>query len=138
MVAQSAEDRAHVLQMFRLGAAENKNVIEEDKYAPTQERTKDLVHESLERGRGVCEAERHHQKLEMVVVCAERRLGHIVGMHTDLMISAVEVELGEEDGVLQFVQELFHDRDGELVPDGVAVESPVVDAEAPRAVALAD
>jgi len=52
-------------------------------------------------------------------------------MHTDLMISAAEVELGEQDGVLEFIQELLHDRYGKLVPDGFAVESPVVYAEAP-------
>ena len=127
-----------MLQMLRLGAAENKNVIEKDQYSPTQERPKDLVHESLERGRSVCEAEWHHLKLVMAMVCAECRLGRIVGMHTDLMISAAEVELGEEDGILEFIQELLHDRYGKLVPDGLAVESPVVYAEAPRAVALAD
>ena len=68
-----------------------------------QERPEDLVPESLECGRSVGEAERHHQKLEVAVVCVERYLGHIVRMHTDLMMSVAEVELGEEDGVLQFV-----------------------------------
>jgi hypothetical protein len=36
----------------------------------------------------------------VAVVCAERRLVNIVGVHPHLMVATTEVELGEERGAL--------------------------------------
>lgn len=92
----------------------------------------------MERGRRIGEAERHHKELEVPMMRPERVLGHVIDVHADLVIAAVEVKLGEVDRMLEFVQELLHHGDGEFVAHGLAVEGAVVDANPPRAVTLTD
>jgi hypothetical protein len=55
----------------------------------------------------------------MTVVCPKHCLGHVLGMHTHLVVAATEVKLREENNVVQLVQELFYYRNGELVVGGV-------------------
>jgi hypothetical protein len=68
----------------------------------------------------------------------EHRLVDVLPLHTDLMVAGSEVELGEEPGAMEFIQELIDNRDGESVLDGDGVQRAVVDAEPPRAVRLLD
>jgi hypothetical protein len=68
----------------------------------------------------------------------ERRLVDVLPLHTDLMVAGSEIELGEEPGAMEFIQELVDDRDGEGVLDGDGVQRAVVDAEPPRVVCLLD
>ena len=91
----------------------------------------------LERCRGVGEPKRHDQELQVAVVCAERRLGHIVRVHPHLVVAQAEVELGEVPGPMELVQELDNQGNRELVLGCQGVEGPVVDAKAPRRVWLA-
>jgi hypothetical protein len=49
--AQGGKDRANVLEMFRVGAAEDQNTVEEDKHEATQEKAKHLIHHSSGLGR---------------------------------------------------------------------------------------
>jgi hypothetical protein len=52
---------------------------------------------------------------------SERSLVDVHWLHKDLMVAGSEVELGEESGAMEFIQELVDDRDGEgvLYGDGV-------------------
>jgi hypothetical protein len=50
----------------------------------------------LERRGRVGQPERHDQKLKMAMVHAERRLDHVVGVNTNLVIARVKIQLGEE------------------------------------------
>jgi hypothetical protein len=59
-------------------------------------------------------------------------------MHTHLVVAAAEVKLREENNVFQLVQELFCYRNGELVSYCLAFQRPVVDAEPPRVIRLAN
>jgi hypothetical protein len=68
----------------------------------------------------------------------EHSLVDILRLHTDLMVTGSEVELGEESGAMEFIQELVDGRDGEGVLDGDGVQRAVVDAEPPRVVRLLD
>jgi NAD(P)H-hydrate repair Nnr-like enzyme with NAD(P)H-hydrate dehydratase domain len=54
------------------------------------------------------------------------------------MVAGPEIELGEEPGAMEFIQELVDDRDGECVLDGDGIQRAVVDAESPRAVCFLD
>ena len=60
------------------------------------------------------------------------------GQHTYLMISRPKVELGEEAGAVQLVQQLVDNGDQEGVLDGEGVQRPVVDAKTPPVVCLLD
>jgi hypothetical protein len=69
---------------------------------------------------------------------AECRLLNVVHMHADLVVARAEVQLGEEACAVEFVEQLIDDRDRELVLYCAAIESSVVDAEAPGAVVFLD
>jgi len=57
-------------------------------------------------------------------------------VHVNLVVPAVEVELREEGGAVEFVEQLVDDWNREHVPNCGAVEGTVVHAEVPRAVLL--
>jgi len=67
----------------------------------------------------------------------EGRFVDVGGEHPDLVVAATQVELGEEYGAAELVQEFVDDRDGEHVADGDGIEGAVVDAESPCPVLLA-
>jgi hypothetical protein len=54
------------------------------------------------------------------------------------MVARARVQLGEQLGAVQFVEELVHHRNGERVLDGEGVQRPVVDAESPRPIRFLD
>jgi hypothetical protein len=68
----------------------------------------------------------------------ERRLVDVLLLHTDLMLAGPEIELGEEPGAMEFIQELVDDWDGESVLDGDGVQRAIVDAELSRAIRFLD
>lgn len=68
---------------------------------------------------------------------AECRFGHIVRVHAHLMIATAEINLGEEAGAFQFINELIHQGIWKFVPHRLHVQLTVVDAEAPCLVRLA-
>jgi hypothetical protein len=47
------------------------------------------------------------------------------------MVATTEVELGEEQGALELVQELFHHWNREFVPNGLHVEGVIINTKAP-------
>jgi hypothetical protein len=53
MLAEHREDDAEVQQVVRLGGAVYQNIIKEGKHKPAEVGTENIVHERLERGRGV-------------------------------------------------------------------------------------
>ncbi len=61
--AELGEDGTKVTEMVRPCLAVDQNVVKKDKDELAQEGAEDVVHEGLERGRGVAESERHHQEL---------------------------------------------------------------------------
>lgn len=71
-------------------------------------------------------------------MCVKRRLLDIRLMHVYLMIAGTKIQFRKEMGTFQFIQELIHDRNRELVFDRQFIESAVVDAESPSAIMLLD
>jgi hypothetical protein len=116
----------------------NKDVVKKDKHEPSEEGPENVVHQRLERGRRVAETERHDEELIEPIMGPERRLVDVGGQHAYLVISGAQVELGEEAGAMQLVQQLVDHGDREGVLDGEGVQGPVVDAETPAAIRLPD
>jgi hypothetical protein len=54
------------------------------------------------------------------------------------MITRAKIELGEEFGAVELVQQLVDDRNWKSVLDGDGVEGAIVDAEPPRSIMLLD
>ena len=69
-------------------------------------------------------------------MCAERRLVDITRPHANLVVPGAKVQLGEESGAVEFVEQFVHYGNGERVLDGEGVQGAVVDAETPRALRL--
>jgi hydrogenase maturation factor len=127
-----------MLEMFHLRCAVDEDVVEEDEDEAAKKVAEDAVHHSLERRGSVREAERHDQELEVAVVCSERRLGDVVRVHQHLVIATAEIQLGEDTGTLEFVQELINHRDREFVLHGLRIESTIVDTKSLKGTLFAD
>jgi len=98
VLLKGGEDQAQMAKVVGPGVAVIEDVVEEDEDEATKERAQHHVHERLERGRGIAEAEWHDEELVQAVVCSERRLLHICRVHPYLMVARSKVELGEEFG----------------------------------------
>jgi hypothetical protein len=91
MGVEGVEEDADVLQVLRPRGAIDQYVIKKHQHEPTEIRAEDVVHQCLESGRGIGEAERHHQKLVVPLVSAERHLADVVRVHPHLMIAGTQV-----------------------------------------------
>jgi hypothetical protein len=96
MRSKHVEDDGDVLEVLRPRGAVDKNVIKENKHKPAQLWSEDVVHQSLKGRRGVEEAKRHHQELEVAMMSPKRRLGDIIRVHPHLVVARSKVKLGEE------------------------------------------
>jgi hypothetical protein len=121
MAAEGVEDDADVLQVLCPRGAIDQYVIKKHQHEPAEIRAEDVVHQCLESGWGVGEAERHHQKLVVPLVRAERRLADVVRVHPHLMIAGTQVQLREKAGAMDLVDELVHHRYGKLILGGLRV-----------------
>jgi hypothetical protein len=94
------EDDVDVLEVFRPCLAVDEDVIKEHKHRLAQIGAEDVVHEGLKGRRSVGEAKQHDQELIVSLVCPERRLLNISGVHAHLVVARAQVELGEEVGAM--------------------------------------
>jgi hypothetical protein len=72
------------------------------------------------------------------LMCSKRRLEDVGRVHPDLVVARTQVQLGEEAGLVQLIEELVHHRNRELVLGGDGVEGTVIDAEPLGVVRLVD
>lgn len=97
-----------------------------------------IVHECLKCYRCISEAKGHDEELKVTSVRPKGGLGDVIRMHAHLMVPAAQVDLGEELGTLQFVQELINHWYWKFVLHDGVVEGTVVDAETPTIVVHMD
>ena len=83
-----------------------------------------VIHERLKRRWRVGEAEGHEEELEMPAVRPESRLGNVIRVHAQMVVPAAKVDLGEEAGTLELIQELIDHWNWKLVFNGDVVERP--------------
>ena len=110
--AKSGADVAQVESVFLCRRTENQNVVEVYQDALVDERSEDLRHGALERGRGIDEAERKDLELKESISRAESREGRRVGVEGDLVICHREVELRENGGAEQAVEHVGNSGEG--------------------------
>jgi hypothetical protein len=85
---------------------------------------------------GALEAERHDEELKMPMMRAKRRLVDVGGGHEHLVVAAAQVQLREESGAAQLIEQLLDDRNWEHIPHRGRIQGAVVDVEAPCPVVL--
>ena len=83
-----------LLVLYRV-TGENQDVIQVHEHKPVEHVPKDIINQSLENCRGICESEGHHQIFEVSKGGVERRLPLISLLDADEVISISQVELGE-------------------------------------------
>jgi hypothetical protein len=66
----------------------------------------------------------------MTIAGSEGSFLHIIWMNVDLIISPMKINLGEYLGMVESVQEVINQGNGELILDGDLVECSIVNAHA--------
>jgi hypothetical protein len=106
VTAKLVQHGPEMAKMISPCLAVNQNIVKKYQDEAAQERAEDVVHQCLECRRVSAQPERHHQELVQVVVGAERRLVDVLRPHAHLVIPGPEVQLGEELGAVELVEEL--------------------------------
>jgi hypothetical protein len=87
VLTEAMKNNVNVLQMAAPRIIEDQNVVKENEHKVRNEIMEHNIHHSLERRRSIGEAEQHDQKLKVCVMGAERRLGDVSFVHTNLMVA---------------------------------------------------
>ena len=96
----------------------------------TQVRSKDMVHEPHEGAWGVGEAKWHHKPLIQSMLGLEGGLPLITFFHPHLVIATLEINLWEDIGSTQFVQNVIQPWYGVAVLDCNVVDRPTIHTHA--------
>jgi hypothetical protein len=100
--------------------------------------TKDMIHEALEGGGGITQANGHDQKLIVALMTVKGHIGNVYLFHTYLVIARAKIKFSKELGTTQFIQEVINDRNGKFVFNGQFVEGTEVMTHSPRTLFLQD
>src|SRR5712664_2124249 len=102
--------------MFLNCLGEYQDVIEVDHHNSFHYQfVEDVVHHSLECGRTVSEAEKHHQGFKETAIGAERCLPFISFLHPDIIEPPPDIQLGEVLRTTKLFDELRDEREWVLV-----------------------
>ena len=104
----------------------------------TDEGFENVVHQGLKSCQCVGQSKWHDQKLEVSLMSAEWGLFNVVRVHANLMIAAVQIELGEEVCTPELIEEFIDDRNGKLVFNRVLVQGAAINTKAPCTIVLLD
>ena len=87
---------------------EYQDVIEVDDDKGVEVGAEDVMHKSLEGGRSVGEAEGHDSILKVAITGTKSRLRYIVGVDADLVVAMAQVDLREDRGTMEAIEELIN------------------------------
>jgi hypothetical protein len=87
-----------------------------------EERTKDMIHETLKSGGGITETKGHDQELIVALMSDEMYLGDVFLFHTYLVVARMEVKFGKVLIPTEFIQKVIYEGNGEFILDGKFVE----------------
>ena len=108
VLAQSLEHPSDMDAVFFLRLAEDQDVVQVDDNEDVGHVAEDVVHKVLECGRGVGHSKGHNEILEGPIARAERGLPLVSRRDPDVVVSRAEVDLREELGRPESVQEVTH------------------------------
>jgi hypothetical protein len=109
----------------------DENIIKENQAKMTQERTKDMIHETLKSGGSIREAEWHNQELIVTLMSYECSLGNVFLLHMNLVVSRTDIKFGKILSTTQFIQKVINDKNGKFVFDCEFVEGAKIRTHAP-------
>ena len=134
----------HVLEymtgVFGVGflvGGDNELVIHiDDKPSFSSHVTEEVVHESLEHDRGITKAKEHDCGFKESFVGNEGSFPLVSILDSDIVVSSVNIKLGEDMGVLKFIDEVGDERKRVGIIGGMFIEVMVFLAEVHFAILL--
>ena len=88
-----------ILKFFADGLREDQDIVQIRHTEDIQIFAQDLVHPSLERGRGICESEQHDAVLvQPTVPSSERCLAFVSGLDPEVVVDISDIEFGVDGG----------------------------------------
>ena len=85
-----------------------------------------VVHESLERGRGIGHPKEHYERLEESSVCGEGAFPLMSVLDSDIVVSPPDVKFSEEFSSLELINEVGDEGEGIGIADGMLIKVPIV------------
>jgi len=101
-----------------------------------EERTKDMIHETLKSGGCIAKTKRHDQKLIKALMSAKDSLGNVFLFHTYLVVARMKVNFGKVLIPTEFIQKVIYNSNGKFVLDGKFVEVTKIRTHEPSAFLL--
>jgi hypothetical protein len=126
MLPQQFKDFAEMLPMLFNGLAVDEDVIKVHEHKLVQVRSKDSIHGSLKRGRGISQPKWQNPPLEQPRGCSESCLWHILICDPDLVIARREVKTREHCRTLQLIKSIIDTRHRIPVLDRLSIQSSVI------------
>jgi hypothetical protein len=83
-----------------------------------KKKTEDVIHETLESGRGIAQDKGHDQELIVTLMSLTDSLRNVFFFHADLVVDRTKIKFSKVPSTSQFIQEIINDRNGKLVFDG--------------------
>ena len=124
----------HLISMSDNVVRVNENIVKVYNYAHIEQIREDIIHEVLEGGRCIGEAERHDIPFKQTIAGPEGCLPFVTFSDTDKVIGMAEIDLGVDAGFAGSIQEIGDERKGISVLLGDAVETSEVNTEMERAI----
>jgi hypothetical protein len=138
MLLESSEDFLDLALMICHVFGVDEDVVEVDDDTDVKHVAENVVHEVLECGWRIGEAERHDKVFEMTVAGAESGFPFIAFFDAEKVVTRSQIKFGEVFGSLESIHDLVRERKRVAILDGDGVETPVVHAEAERSVLFLD
>src|SRR5882762_9419281 len=125
--------------MFFQSASGDQDIIHIDEDGTSENEVfEQLIHHGLERGGGIHKAEKHYEWFEHSAIGFERGFPLISGTDTNIVISPSNIELREDSGGLEFIDDVGNQRERILIFNRERVQLTVVLDQAQLTILLLD
>src|SRR5467141_3628725 len=115
--------------MIFKGIGEDEDIIEVDHYEDISHISEYVIHEGLERSRGIGESHGHNQEFERAISGAKCCLPLMASGDANIVVASPQVKLSVDLGTAELVKEIGDKWDRVPILPGELVEIPEVDTE---------
>jgi hypothetical protein len=138
MISQTLKDSSEMFGMLLFVFGIDEDIIDEDHYEFVEFRHKHGVHGVHEVGSGICETKRHHQELVKTITSGESSFRNVTRSNFDLMITRMEIDIGENFGSSQLIKKNVDSGKRIFVLDGHYIERSVINTQPQATILLFD